>query len=118
MKNNDGIERIKLIMKHFGLSQRKFALKANMSPQTLNTAIKSDGELKLSVIQDILTAFPEISIEWFVMGKGEMLVDSGNVVNTYDFRELMRTIANLNDMIDEQKARIEQLEGSAKKAAG
>ena len=74
MEKNDGLKRIELIMRQYGLSQRQFALKVGISPQTLNTAFKNNGELKLSVIQDILRAFPEISIDWFVMGEGDMMV--------------------------------------------
>lgn len=118
MEYNDGLKRIKLIMKQFGIdSQRKFALKAGISPQTLNTAFMNDSELKLSVIQDILRAFPEVSTDWFVMGEGNMLKVSSTIeFNTVDHAELMKTIGNLNEMIEMLKAKIDLLEGREKVA--
>lgn len=73
MEKNVGIERILLIMKHFNLSQRQFALRTGMNPQTFNSMVIRDYELRLSVIASILHAFPDVRTEWFVMGEGEML---------------------------------------------
>ena len=73
MEKNDGIERILHIMRYYNLSQRQFALKINVSPQAFNSMIVKNYELKLSTIIDILKAFSEVRIEWFVMGEEPMI---------------------------------------------
>lgn len=67
-------ERIILIMSVLGIgSQRQFALKANISPQSLNTMFAQKTDMRLSVIQDILKAYPEVRTDYFVLGEGDML---------------------------------------------
>lgn len=73
MEKNEGIERILQIMKHYNLSQRQFALKIDMNPQTLNSMIIRNYEIRITIIADILKAFPEINIEWLVLGEGDMI---------------------------------------------
>lgn len=73
MEKNKWIERILLIMKHYKLNQRQFALKTEISPQSFNSMIVRNHEPKLSTIADILQAFPEVSIEWLVLGDGDMI---------------------------------------------
>lgn len=107
MKQNDGLERIKLLMERYGLSQRKFALKTEMSPQTLNTSFKNDGELKLSVIQDILRAFPEVSTDWLVMGEGDMMKASGNGDLVEALRDHIATLKENNALLKEKLSAME-----------
>jgi transcriptional regulator with XRE-family HTH domain len=73
MEKNEGIERILQIMKHYNLSQRQFAMKIDMNPQTLNSMIIRNYEIRITIIADILRAFPEVSIEWLVLGDGDMI---------------------------------------------
>ena len=73
MEKNDCLQRVMLIMKHYGMKQRPFAIKVGISPQTLNTTIVNDTKPSLSLIQDILRAFPEVSAEWLVLGDGDMI---------------------------------------------
>ena len=73
MEKNDCLQRVLLIMKHYGMKQRPFAIKVGVSPQTLNTTIVNDTKPSLSLIQDILRAFPEVSAEWLVLGDGDMI---------------------------------------------
>lgn len=107
MKQNDGLERIKLLMERYGLSQRQFALKIGMSPQTLNTSFKNDGELKLSVIQDILRAFPEVSTDWLVMGEGDMMKASGNGDLVEALRDHIATLKENNALLKEKLSAME-----------
>lgn len=81
MEKNKWIERILLIMKHYKLNQRQFALKTEISPQSFNSMIVRNHEPKLSTIADILQAFPEVSIEWLVLGDGDMIKHSNEDEN-------------------------------------
>ena len=66
-------ERISLIIKKYNLSERQFSIKIGKKPQSVNAMIKKAGsDLMMSTVIDILKAFPEISVEWLVMGEGDM----------------------------------------------
>ena len=73
MEKNEHLSRMLLIMEHYGLNQRRFAIKIGVTPQSLNTMIVRDSELKASTLVGILHAFEEVSIEWLVLGTGEMI---------------------------------------------
>ena len=69
------LERIRLIMKEYKLSERQFALKIGVTPSVINTMFqRKQDNVKLSTIVSILNAFVEINADWLVMGRGEMIV--------------------------------------------
>lgn len=67
------IQRLKQIIDFSGLSVPKFAERVGLSPSTLNGHLFGKRKLSLSVIEAILTAFPEVSAEWLMRGKGQMI---------------------------------------------
>lgn len=84
MDKNEHIVRVLQIMEHYGMNQRQFALRIGISPQSMNTMIVRNSELKVSTIVDILKAFQEVSVEWLVLGKGEMIKDETEVSKVPD----------------------------------
>ena len=67
------ISRIKDIIAYYGLSTRAFALKCGIAQNTLNKQLNGVRELSLVTVNSILDTFEEISSEWLLRGKGEML---------------------------------------------
>lgn len=111
-------ERIQLIINHYNLNDIQFSEKAGIKQSTFSKGKSRNSDLKYMTIVNILTAFPEVSTDWFVMGEGNMLKVSSTIeFNTVDHAELMKTIGNLNEMIEMLKAKIDLLEGN-KKVAG
>lgn len=111
MEKNKGIERILQIMNYYKLSQRQFALKSNITPQALNNMIVRNHELKLSTAVDILKAFPEVSVEWFIMGEGSMFKSVSELDVDVRFSESGEK-ARLNEEIDRLLSIIEALSGA------
>lgn len=69
-------ERIKELMKHYGLNINSFSVKIGMTNNVAIGSIVNKPERKPSyeVIMKILNTFPEVSRKWFIEGVGDMLV--------------------------------------------
>lgn len=66
------IERVKEIIRYYGLSISGFEKKTQMSNNSIQIAIKRTASLKDDTLNNILRAFPDISPEWLLTGKTTM----------------------------------------------
>lgn len=66
-------QRIKKIIEYYKISDRKFSQIINISSSTLSNYFKRGSEPSVGIIQNILSSFEEISPDWLLLGKGEML---------------------------------------------
>ena len=69
---SDIFERVEQVFKNEGLSERKFIMSLGFAPSTYNTAKKRKSGLGHTFIQKFKEAYPNLSLDWLVMGKGEM----------------------------------------------
>lgn len=67
------VDRIKQVMDYVQMSTTTFADKINISRSSLTHLFSGRNQPSLDVAKKILTAFPEISTEWLIMGMGNML---------------------------------------------
>lgn len=69
------VERVlKLIeTKTYG-NEKEFALQVGIKQQTINNYTKGKRTVSLDAIIAILTAYEDVSAEWLLRGKGEMLI--------------------------------------------
>ncbi len=67
------VDRIKQVMDYEQMSPTAFADKININRSSLTHIFSGRNQPSLDVAKKILTAFPEISTEWLIMGMGEML---------------------------------------------
>ena len=66
-------ERIALLVTELGYrSNRAFSIKIGIAQTSFNAIIQG-AEPKFSTLNKILTAHPNVSAEWLMTGKGEML---------------------------------------------
>lgn len=68
------IEHINVVLKHFGKTPNGLANMLEMIPSTVNRQLKGDQALSSKVIEGVLSVFPDVSAEWLLRGKGEMLI--------------------------------------------
>lgn len=68
------IERINVVLKHFYKTPNGLANMLEMIPSTVNRQLKGDQALSSKVIEGVLSVFPDVSAEWLLRGKGEMLI--------------------------------------------
>lgn len=69
------IDRLQQLIAAYGLNNNSLTVKAGLSVGLIAQSIKSGKGLHSDTIQKILNTFPEVSAEWFVMGRGTMLRD-------------------------------------------
>ena len=67
------IERVEKLIKDKGLSVSAFENTVGVSNASIGIAIKRNSNLRDDTLNSILNAFPEISPEWLLTGKGPML---------------------------------------------
>lgn len=66
-------KRLLNFMKYKGLSQKRFEMLVGLS----NGYINNSSDPTSSKLEKVLSAFPDLSPEWLVTGKGEMLRSEG-----------------------------------------
>ena len=67
------VDRIKEVMEYAQMSTSTFADKINISRSSLTHIFSGRNQPSLDIAKKILSAFPEISTEWLIMGMGNML---------------------------------------------
>ena len=68
-------QRIMAFLGNKQLSVNALSKMINMSQTTLNTQLKGERALTASVVEKFLIAFPDVSAEWLLRGKGNMLLE-------------------------------------------
>ena len=95
------ISRIKEIITYYSLSNRAFAIKCGLKDNTFINQLNGVREVSLNTINAILLSFEDISAEWLLRGKGQMLLSEVN--NDAQNIERMKTIQLLTE--DNKKVR-------------
>lgn len=67
-------KRIKEFLRKKDLSDRQFASIINMPQTTISNMFVRDSAPKSDILGKILNAFPELSAEWLLRGKGSMYI--------------------------------------------
>lgn len=107
------ISRIKELIEHSGLSARAFALKCGIKDNTFSNQLNGVRDVSLNTITSILLTFENISAEWLMRGKGEMLLTSEQPTDSNEndrLSKLIDTIAFQQDTINNLQRRIKELE--------
>lgn len=114
------INRIKEVIAYTGLSERAFSLKCGLKPTTINNQLIGKREVSLATIVAISSSFEEISSDWLLRGKGEMLISANQSKdeNTERISRLVDTIATLQGTINEQLKTIQALQEKERRLNG
>ena len=105
------ILRIKEVIEYSGLSTRAFAIKCGLKDNTFSNQLNGVREVSLNTITSILLTYENISAEWLMRGKGEMLLTSEQSTGAEDrMNKLIDTITFQQDTIKTLQARIKELE--------
>lgn len=67
------IDRVKEVLRAKSKSVREFAELIGVKQVTLNQQLAGDRKLSLDIVQSILNSFEDISSEWLLRGKGDMI---------------------------------------------
>lgn len=82
------IDRIRKVKEYANLTTRAFALKMNLNQPSVDRMMKGVYAVNMNLVAAILEHFPEISAEWLMRGKGEMLLhkNEGSIMETINDR--------------------------------
>lgn len=80
-------QRISIIQKMLGLSTAEFAERLGLSKQSYYLLTVNRTSPKFEAIQVIFGLFPDLSVNWFLFGKGEPRANNDKAV------ELLKKIA-------------------------
>lgn len=118
--------RIKDFVDYTKMSVRKFAGECGLKQPTLDKHIRGTAEPNAVTLIGIAKRFPELSLEWLLLGEGQMLKTEKNENMAEDknrerLLRLVDTIATLQDTINAKSdtiallnERINQLENQLK----
>lgn len=70
----DITERLKLFMQHEGVTTFQMNKTAGLSRTLLAKALEKHQGLNSTTIEKIVTAYPNLNVDWMVTGRGEMLM--------------------------------------------
>src|SRR5665647_1036772 len=118
MELNHVNERIRILRKQAGMNQHDFAEKIGCKQQDISNAETSKYKLSLDLITGILVAFPEVNIDWLLLGRGKMTKNESSEYKQHE--ELLKTdepgvkLFNCPDCIEKDK-RIEDLTKEVRK---
>jgi phage repressor protein C with HTH and peptisase S24 domain len=73
------IERLQLFMEKSGINDNQMTVKASLSVGLLGKAKKSGKDMAAESIEKILCAYPELSADWLLTGRGNMCVDGNGI---------------------------------------
>lgn len=114
------ISRIKEVIAYYKLTDRAFAIKCGIKQNTLSRQLNGVSEISVPTINAILDNYDDISAEWLLRGKGEMLISANQSKdeNTERISRLVDTIATLQGTINEQLKTIQLLEEKERRLNG
>lgn len=112
--------RIREFINYLDITDSAFAKKIGVTQSVIASMFLRGTEPSAKVISSILAVFDDISAEWLLRGKGEMLISANQSKdeNTERISRLVDTIATLQGTINEQAKTIQMLNDENKKQKG
>ena len=99
--------KIREIISYYKLSDRQFALKIGVTQSVIGSMFQKDTEPSSKVIQLTASAFPEISLEWFIRGKGDMFKSQNKEIEGTN--KLVDTIATFPNFLNTKSGMIDRI---------
>ena len=105
-------KRLQQVMLEYDSNPTKLAGIYKVNQKTLNNHINGNVEVSVSTILLVLDAFPDLSADWLLRGKGDMHLLPGSLDDPQDqeIGRLESTVETLLNRIVGYKARISELE--------
>lgn len=72
-------KRLVALAKHYGFTTQNFSISLGLSNGFLTTG--KNGSVGADKLYRVKSAFPEVSLDWLVMGRGPMLLTGGDAAN-------------------------------------
>ena len=96
-------ERIKSLCQALGVSQSQLAKAVNRDPAVISHAIR-DNKFPRGLVSDICLQFPQVSSQYLMTGKGNVLRSNDAVETAVRERMIVLVIESLNQMHPEVRS--------------
>lgn len=108
------LERIRIFLGKNKLTDNQFAKAINVPQTTISGMFVRGGDPKVSLINSIIDAFPELNVEWLLSGKGEMMKGDESTASEdreekISMNQLLQIIRNFQLDIAKRDVEIERL---------
>lgn len=112
--------RIREFINYLDITDSAFAKKIGVTQSVIASMFLRGTEPSAKVISSVLAVFDDISAEWLLRGKGEMLISANQSKdeNTERISRLVDTIATLQGTINEQSKTIQVLQEKERRLNG
>ena len=105
------IDRLEAFMKAEGLNANKVTVAAELSNGLLGKALKTRGSMNSDSVERILCAYPRLSADWLMTGKGTMYVndlpgDTFNISNSLNNDSLVFFLRDRNKELECENRRL------------
>ena len=84
---NDVLQRVMDIIAYYSMTKSSFAAKINMEQTTVNNQLIGKRGISIDLILGTLYSFPDISAEWLLRGRGEMLNNENHATQSDAFNK-------------------------------
>ena len=74
------IQRIKEVIGHYSLTQKKFCETIGIPQMTLSSLFTRGTKVSSDILESIKKSFPQISGDWLLTGEGEMILPENAIV--------------------------------------
>lgn len=105
--NKDLSNRILQVLKYKNLSVNSASKVLGIPQRTLNRQVNENAKVGMELLYSVLDNFPEVSVPWLVMGRGDMLCDesssSSSILNCVPYYSELPVAAGLKDTFDPSK---------------
>lgn len=88
------LKRIDTFIQHTGLSYNKFEKAVGASRGGISAAIRSNRNIGVNIVENILQEFPKLNSDWLLRGEGEMLKNSDEQLHEEVVQYRLRTDNN------------------------
>ena len=112
--------RIREFINYLDITDSAFAKKIGVTQSVIASMFLRGTEPSAKVISSVLAVFDDISAEWLLRGKGEMLISANQSKdeNTERISRLVDTIATLQGTINEQSKTIQAIQEKERRLNG
>jgi len=104
-------DRLKKLLEYSKLSQNKFASKIGVDKGLMSRIMKGESGFGYETLERIVNEFPEVSCEWILRGKGEMLSKNNDFKNIEELKEeitWLKTQLSKSLSVSESKTNLEE----------
>lgn len=106
------IDRVSAVIGDKKLSRTAFSKLIGMPQTTVNNYILGIRSISFEFAERILEAFPDISAEWLMRGKGNMCISGQELypVSDFDIELIKQSLRFSQDTVEKQRMTIAELE--------